>query len=590
MAALSLGSLGADELQQLSQLLQLIRSGSPELKALLGKTKPQKTAKTSTSSSAAASPGQTPAQRAKGRWRDGRSAAQQRQTQDGWVTVKTQKDKKEKTDEPKSGDVLLQEGISVPVKASFADMSANDTGICLCSTSEAKRALAMMWSDKPAAVLSPKNIEGRGVEKDVLVKDKDGRIQGRRRFVFQLGYGAVGFARVAPQRNVSTDSVRMVINMHEDGAASWKAVMKDPTSATRQWFNKHVKTGLLETRSPTRTPGVPGLQVLVYVAQASSTKLLKASGADNVFTREFYENDADRAKFRVVPCQDGCSLKTAAEQASHMGDDAFGVVRTRRGFGIRVRNEQYESVMMRLRPDDAHQFLGDRWEISGLPVTTGAEAVKEFVEGWTVHPLFSFRKGWRRTWVVRAATAPQQRVVEHQSGFAVIQEYHQRAGPPAAQKERWSPPKRTSTLHTSDFPPLQLAQRSGRQPPAATTAAAAPAAATALETATLGLEDRIAQAVAAAMAPFTAQIAALQSASSTSMGTLPPPPAPEPMEAIEEAGTPAQTAAPASTGADLLVAAQTAARPAPPSSYADRSSSAPYAVGGQNAGAQGSQS
>ncbi len=110
--------------------------------------------------------------------------AQQRLAQEGWVRVKKKKDPREKTEDAKSGDELLQEGISVPVKTSFANMSTNDSGICLCSTSEAKRALAMMWGDKPAAVLAPMNIEGRGVERDVLVRDKEGRIQRRGRFVF----------------------------------------------------------------------------------------------------------------------------------------------------------------------------------------------------------------------------------------------------------------------------------------------------------------------------------------------------------------------------------------------------------------------
>ena len=580
-------------------MLQLLRSGSPELKALLGKAKPQNISKAATSSSAETSPGPAAAKSTKGRWRDKPAARQQKN--DGWITVsKAKKPKAEKQEEPKVSDELLQEGISVPVKASFAEMSTNDSGICLCSTSEAKRALAMMWSDKPAAVLSPTNVEGRGVERDVLVKDKDGRIQRRPRFVFQLGYGAVEFARVAPKKNVSADSVRMVLNMHEDSPESWKLVLKDPILAAKRWFEKHVKTGLLETRPPTRTPGTAGLQVLVYVAQASSAALLRASGADHVYTREFYESDADRAKFRIVPCQENSSAKAAREQASHMGDEAFGVVRTKRGFGIRVRSENYEAVMMRLRPDDAQQFLGDRWEISGLPVTTGAEAVKAFVQGWDVHPLFSFRQGWRRTWVVRAAIAPQQRVVEHQSGFAVLQEYHPRRAAPSVQKERWSPPKRTSAVHTTDFPPL-------RPPKVNVATAEAPArdgvSAPSAASPSLGLKDRITQAVAAAIAPISAQLAALQAGVAATgvphrdaeMAAQEEPGAGEAAHEEDRATTQESSEAVATEVIDDTNAAPSAvptaaAAPVPsgpaaavgagrsrgPSSYADRSTSAPY--------------
>ncbi len=370
--------------------------------------------------------------------------------------------------------------------------------------------------------------------------------------------------------------------------------------AAKRWFDKHVKTGLLETRPPTRTPGTAGLQVLVYVAQASSAALLRASGADHVYTREFYESDADRAKFRIVPCQENSSVKAAREQASHMGDEAFGVVRTKRGFGIRVRSENYEAVMMRLRPDDAQQFLGDRWEISGLPVTTGAEAVKAFVQGWDVHPLFSFRQGWRRTWVVRAAVAPQQRVVEHQSGFAVLQEYHPRRAAPSVQKERWSPPKRTSAVHTTDFPPL-------RPPKVNVATAEAPArdgvSAPSAASPSLSLEDRIAQAVAAAIAPISAQLAALQAGVAATgvpdrdaeMAAQEEPGAGEAAQEEDRATTQESSEAVATEVIDDTNAAPSAvptaaAAPVPsgpaaavgagrsrvPSSYADRSTSAPY--------------
>ena len=268
-----------------------------------------------------------------------------------------------------------------------------------------------------------------------------------------------------------------------------------------------------------------------------------------------------------------------------------------------MRSENYEAVMMRLRPDDAQQFLRDRWEISGLPVTTGAEAVKAFVQGWDVHPLFSFRQGWRRTWVVRAAIAPQQRVVEHQSGFAVLQEYHPRRAAPSVQKERWSPPKRTSAVHTTDFPPL-------RPPKVNVATAEAPArdgvSAPSAASPSLSLEDRIAQAVAAAIAPISAQLAALQAGVAATgvphrdaeMAAQEEPGAGEAAPAAEAAAGVADVApiiAPTGAaagvadvaGAETAAALQAAARiqslgariqslGAPPASYADKTGSAPY--------------
>ena len=201
-------------------------------------------------------------------------------------------------------------------------------------------------------------------------------------------------------------------------------------------------------------------------------------------------------------------MKAALEQAAHMGDEAFGVVRTRRGFGIRVPSDRYENVIMRLRPDDAQQFVGDRWEISGLPVTTGADAVKEFVDGWEVHPLFSFRKGWRRTWVVRAKADPFTNVVEHQTGFAVIQKYEPRPAAGNAARERWRPAKKAQ-LSAAEFPALRpAASRPARPSPTVSPAASQTVRPTAA--ADPSLEERIASAVATAVAPLAAQMAALQ--------------------------------------------------------------------------------
>ncbi len=571
----------------MQSFLQLLRSGSQEskdLKALLRRAKPSTPTKQPTSPPSAAGPGKPASGTKTGRWRN-------HEREDGWVTIKTKKAKTEKADGPRSGDTLLQEGISVPVKASFAEMSTNDSGICLCSAAEAKRALDMMWSDKPAAVLSPVNIEGRGIEKDILVRDKEGRVRRRPRYVFQLGAGAVEFNRIAPQARVQADSVRMIVNMHEDSTEDWKSVMKDPVAKMRGWLRERAKANVLETRPPTRLPGEPGLQALVYVSLATAPAVLRASGAAGVFTRDFYESDEDRQKYRTVPCQEGCSLKAALEQAGHMGNEAYGVVRTKRGFAIRVKATEYEGVVRRLRPEDAQHFIGDRWEISGLPVTTGKEAVQEFVSGWAVHPLFSFRQGWRRTWVVRAASAPDTRLIEHQAGYAVIQEYQPRHGKAPTERERWQPPKGPPSLCTSAFPALKSAAGGPRRLLTITserpTAENTPMAEENASLAEPGLEERIARAVAAAMAPITAQIAALRSSTAATAE----PDAPMAGNAAEEAPAaslvpPAavEAPAPAAHGAETAAVVQAAARTqmlgAPPASYADRSSSAPYSSGG----------
>ena len=174
-----------------------------------------------------------------------------------------------KKEEDKSVDVLIQNEISVPVVDSFAQMSMNAHGICLCSTADAKRGLETLWGDETAAVLAPSNIDGQGTEMDVLVKDRGARMQRRPRLIFQLGHGAVEFKSSVPNRSVSQDSVRMMASMHEDSPSTWKSIMKNPTVALRQGLQTHVGTGILETRPPTRRAGMPGVQIMIYVSKAT---------------------------------------------------------------------------------------------------------------------------------------------------------------------------------------------------------------------------------------------------------------------------------------------------------------------------------
>ena len=152
--------MDGETLQQLLLLAQLLQDGSPELTAFIGGVKSKKKLSASTSTDTGTGQVKTSG---KGRWKSGSSkptTVTQSAKPGGWVVVKSKKARTEQSSEQRSGDVPVSDGVSVPVKASFAEMSSSDSGICLCTMAEAKRALDMMWSDKPAAVLAPMNIEG----------------------------------------------------------------------------------------------------------------------------------------------------------------------------------------------------------------------------------------------------------------------------------------------------------------------------------------------------------------------------------------------------------------------------------------------
>ena len=135
-------------------------------------------------------------------------------------------------------------------------------------------------------------------------------------------------------------------------------------------------------------------------SEASVIALLKTSCTDCVFTKEFYESDAHRNRYRIVHLPDRPTIEAAQRQAARIEMSA-GVVCTKRGFAIRVLAGQYESAVKSLYPHDSERLMGKRWEISGLPLSMGRVALVEFLDTWRVTPEYTFRQGTRRTWIVR---------------------------------------------------------------------------------------------------------------------------------------------------------------------------------------------
>ena len=203
----------------------------------------------------------------------------------------------------------------------------------------------------------------------------------------------------------------------------WDYALKRGRSAVRLWMQERVKVDALDIGPPTRPCGdTESMQFVVYVQEVAVNGLLMASGKDGVFTREFYESDADRNRFKIVHLPDHPTLEVAQRQSARMAEVSAGVVNTKRGFAIRVIAARYESAVKTLHPHDSERLLGKRWEISGLPLSMGRIALMEFLDTWRVPPEYTFRQGTRRTWIVRAATDPAFTKVQHDQGLAVVKE------------------------------------------------------------------------------------------------------------------------------------------------------------------------
>ena len=129
-------------------------------------------------------------------------------------------------------------------------------------------------------------------------------------------------------------------------------------------------------------------------------------------------------------------LATCLGQAQFLGEKAFGVVPYGSGFWIRVKSADFQEVLSLLQPEKRDQFMGKTWEVSGLPLAMGKESLQAFFGDWKIHPLHTFRHGFRRTWIVRATEQPTETTVFHDSGLAVIKEAAPRRSHPSTERFR----------------------------------------------------------------------------------------------------------------------------------------------------------
>ena len=77
------------------------------------------------------------------------------------------------------------------------------------------------------------------------------------------------------------------------------------------------------------------------------------------------------------------------------------------------------------------KFLGELWDVSGLPLSWGPEAVTDFLAGWKVSPVRTFRQGYRRTWVSAK--------LQHEFGLAVTKRSTAQKARTSPEIQKWMP-------------------------------------------------------------------------------------------------------------------------------------------------------
>ena len=334
------------------------------------------------------------------------------------------------------GDILDPPGWNVPVLESKEGLSVESTGVILLSTAEAKE-LMHLRAEKPLALLTPSPVEENVTSIPVLVKDKNGKVASRRRFLHQLGKNLVTYSCNAPTRNIPNDTVKIVFCLKQGISSEevWKLAATDPKRTIANWLQTVVNTRCIDMSRPSAQGSM--MKIIARIPKDKRLDCLKQSGQGGIFVNAFLESEADKLEFSIIPLDQHLGLSEALSTAK-FHPECIGVVTTHQTLAIRVRAEDHAPLTQKIHGDSAGKYLGTFWEISGLPQSTGPEALKTFVKPWKVNPVRAIRRGRSLTWIVRAEDPPPATILQHEEGIALIQRAEQRKQRPQ-ERMVWSP-------------------------------------------------------------------------------------------------------------------------------------------------------
>ena len=299
-------------------------------------------------------------------------------------------------------------------------------------------------------LLVPVKVNEKGEEMSVVVKDKNGKLQVRKRCLLQLGPTPVTFANTAPRGGVvAASSVKMAISFAKRHTAKevWDKACLNPKGVVRAWLRDNTEAGDIPDMLPPRWES-DSVQVIVVMKGAGQTSVLRAAGVGGVFSRRWYPKREDgemqmdgelEKEFRTVPLPLEQDLESCRRTAIGLGDLAYGVLPFGKGFGVRVKLEKFAEVLARVNPS-ASSACAEKWEVAGLPLSWDKDDVKQFLASWDAEPVFSFRKGFSKTWIVRADKEPTHNIVQHDFGLAVIKPAQSRPKP-VTKVFAWKPGK-----------------------------------------------------------------------------------------------------------------------------------------------------
>ena len=302
-------------------------------------------------------------------------------------------------------DSLLPEGWSVPVVESCAGMNVSSAGVCL-ATMEDARALRkeMSHASVTLVVVTSGELTAESVAVEVQVRDKDGLLQVRRRFLTQIGAGLVK-AEFQPQvKGVGpknrTNVVALCLWERWCTKEQRKKASASPLVVFKHWLRDTVQVGVVDVFLASNVEARDGsLSIRVFVRASTDVveMLANRSGAEGCF-----------AKVLVAEGQDLCiivwlwgeelSLAAASRQAERI-KCSVGVVSTGSGAccGFRCRGVRFARCRC------AARFVGRSVRVCGGTCLLGPKFYKGSVgRVWLGGHANSPNKAWFRFVLCRA--------------------------------------------------------------------------------------------------------------------------------------------------------------------------------------------
>ena len=108
------------------------------------------------------------------------------------------------------------------------------------------------------------------------------------------------------------------------------------------------------------------------------------------------------------------------------------------GLVVKVKATDFEGVVKLVHPEN-YKLLGELRDVSGSPLSWSPDAVTDFLGGWKVIPVKTFRQGYRHNWIVRATDQPTSTKLQHEFGLAVIKHTDMQKVKQNQEIQKWMP-------------------------------------------------------------------------------------------------------------------------------------------------------